>query len=374
MLRATPPMTRVVHLTSVHPQPDVRILVKECGTLAAAGYDVTLVAPGHTDRVVDGIPIRAVQPSGRRLRRMTGTVAAVYETARSLDAELYHFHDPELLPVGVRLHALGKRAVYDVHEDLPRDILGKDWIAPPLRRPVSATFDRLERALARRLDAVVAAGSDIAERFAGLGIPTVMVGNYPDVDPEAAVAPWPERERAVCYVGGITRIRGLLEMIDAAELAGVRLVLAGRFAERRFRDAAVTRSGWRGVEELGYATRAQVAEVYSRVRAGLVVLHPDPNFITGYTRTTKLFEYMAAGLPVIASDFPGWRALVEEHGCGICVDPLDPAAIAGAIGWVMDNPEDAERMGQRGREAVLRHYTWAPEARKLLDLYASLLR
>jgi glycosyltransferase involved in cell wall biosynthesis len=231
----------------------------------------------------------------------------------------------------------------------------------------------VERALARRLDAVVAAGPDIAARFAGLGIPAVTVGNYPLVEDTPTVAPWAERERAVCYVGNITLIRGLLEIVDAAELAGVRLVLAGRITRPEHRAAAVRRPGWRGVEEVGHATREQVARIYSRVRAGLVVLHPDPNFVTGHQRTTKLFEYMLAGLPVIVSDFPGWRAMVEAHACGICVDPLDPAAIARAIRQIMDDPAEAERMGRRGREAVLERYTWATEARKLLDLYASLL-
>jgi glycosyltransferase involved in cell wall biosynthesis len=365
---------RVVHLTSVHPQPDTRILVKQCRTLAAAGYEVTLVAPVARDEVADGVAIRAVRPARGRVDRVTRTIADVYRTARSLDADLYHFHDPELLGVGVRLHRLGKRVVYDVHEDVPSDILSKDWIAPALRSSISKAFDRLERAGASRLDAVVTVSPDTTERFAGTGVRAITVHNYPILAaPEIPDAPWSERERTVCYVGALTAIRGTLEMIDAAELAGVKLLLAGTFGGRGHRDDAMARSGWRCVEELGQMTQSQLPAVFARARAGLVLVHPEPNHMEMHTRSTKLFEYMAAGLPVIASDFPQWRAFVHEHGCGVCVDPLDRAAIAAAIRRFVDDPDESERMGVRGREAVRRVYNWEPEARKLLDLYANLL-
>jgi glycosyltransferase involved in cell wall biosynthesis len=383
-------MTHVAHLTSVHRQPDARIFLKECRTVAAAGYDITLVAPAGDDELADGVAIRAVRPASGRLDRMTRVVREVYRAARALDADLYHFHDPELLPVGAWLHRQGKRVVYDVHEDVPGDILGKDWIAPRLRRPISSAWDRLERGAAAHLDAVITTASPITDRFARTDVPTVTVHNYPILSElPATQRPWSERERAVCFVGAITPARGIVEMVDAAELAGVTLLIAGRFTEAG-REIVTARPGWRRVEELGPGTRgpgdpaggvlrtmhaqgSEVAEAFSRARAGLLLVRPNPNHMQMHMRSHKLFEYMSAGLPVIVSDFPHWRSFVEENGYGICVDPLDPAAIAAGFRRIMDDPGEAERMGARGREAVRQSYSWEPEGRKLLDLYATLL-
>jgi glycosyltransferase involved in cell wall biosynthesis len=156
------------------------------------------------------------------------------------------------------------------------------------------------------------------------------------------------------------------------------------------RERAAARPGWRRVEELGDASavpaphragvretldaqRREVADAFSRASAGLLLVRPEPNHMEMHLRSHKLFEYMWAGLPVIVSDFPRWREFVDANGCGICADPLDPAAIAAAIRRVVDDPEEAERMGARGRDAVRRVYNWEPEGRKLLDLYADLL-
>ena len=367
-------MRRIAHLTSVHPQPDTRIFVKECRTLAAAGYDVTLVAPVAGPFASDGVAVRAVRPASGRLERMTRTVAAVYRAARDLRADLYHLHDPELLPVGIALARGGARVIYDAHEDVPRDVMSKDWIAPPLRGPVSGALDRLERAAAARFDAVVTADAETAERFAAGGARAVAVHNYPILPADSGPpAPWPERGRTVCYVGALTEIRGAREMVDAAELADVSLLLAGDWYGRGHREAVAARPGWRRVEDLGRVHQDDLPGVYARARAGLVLVHPEPNHIEMHGRSTKLFEYMAAGLPVVASDFPGWRAFVEEHGCGVCADPLDPAAIAEAIGQVIDDPERAREMGERGREAVRRAYSWETEGRRLVELYDALL-
>jgi glycosyltransferase involved in cell wall biosynthesis len=102
-----------------------------------------------------------------------------------------------------------------------------------------------------------------------------------------------------------------------------------------------------------------------------VILHPEKSFIT--SQPTKLFEYMAAGIPVIASDFPLWRSIIQEAGCGILVDPLDTQAIAAAIEYLVSNPREAEAMGQRGRRAAEKQFNWANEEQTLLSFYSSLL-
>jgi glycosyltransferase involved in cell wall biosynthesis len=364
-------VARVVHLTSVHRPADTRIFAKECRTLARAGHEVTLVAPAPRSEVVDGIAISAVSEPRGRLERMTRTVAAVRRRALELDADLYHFHDPELMPLGVELRRRGRAVIYDVHEDAPRAMLTKSWIPPWARRPVARAVELGEPFAARGLSAIVAATPTIGARFERLGPPTVVVNNFPVIgDLSGPAGDGAPREAATCYVGDINRLRGAIEMVDAAGLAGVPLLLAGTFSEPGLRDEAAARPGWASVQELGQLTRPEVAAMFARARAGLVVLHPAPNNVNG--RPNKLFEYMSAGLAVIASDFPLWREIVDAAGCGLCVDPLDPSAIAGAMRRLGNDGDEAAAMGARGREAVRDRFNWDSEAPKLVELYARL--
>lgn len=363
---------RVAHLTAVHPRDDVRIFAKECRALAAAGYDVHLVAPGTEDETVMGVHVHAARRAGGgRLARMTGTVAAVYRIARGLRAAVYHVHDPELLPVALLLRARGARVIYDSHEHLPQQVLTKPWIPAPVRRPLAAAVNVFERLAARALSAVVTAEPYVRQRFESAPRPVVTVNNYPRLEEfPAADGDWSGRGRAVCYAGSITELRGAREMVEAARLADARLLLAGRFSPPGLSDELAALPGWENVEALGQVDRAGLATTMARARAGLVVLKPIPNYLEA--NPTKMFEYMSAGIPVVCSNFPAWVTIVERHGCGIWVDPRSPREIADAIEWILEHTDEAREMGDRGRRAVERLYNWEVEERTLLDLYREL--
>ncbi|MBV9212844.1 MAG: glycosyltransferase family 4 protein [Actinobacteria bacterium] len=362
---------RVAHLTAVHPRDDARIFTKECCALRRAGYEVHLVAPGGADTVRDGVHIHAVTASSTRVRRMTRTALAVYQAAREIDADIYHFHDPELIPIALMLRRGSKLVVYDSHEHLPQQILTKPWIASPLRRPLAFVADLGERAASRFMSAVVTAEPYVRRRFTGTAVTTVTVGNYPMLE-EFPVrgTPFTERERAVCYAGALTELRGVHRMVRAIDRTDATLYLAGRFQSSTLEYEVSCDSGWRRVRYLGHVTRAALADMLARVRAGLVVLDPIPNYVEA--NPTKMFEYMSAGIPVIASDFPVWREIISRYECGVCVDPTSVDAIADAIQTMLDDPEAAERMGQNGRRAVECFYNWEEERRILLTLYAEL--
>jgi glycosyltransferase involved in cell wall biosynthesis len=182
----------------------------------------------------------------------------------------------------------------------------------------------------------------------------------PDVD-------WTQKERAVAYVGGINKIRGIFEIVESLNQTDAKLLLAGKFSDVVQRDAVLAMPDWSRVEELGQLDRKQVAQMLARAMAGLVLFHPAPYHIEA--QPNKMFEYMSAGLPVIASNFPLWRTIIEGNDCGLCVDPLNPTAIAKAIQWLIEHPEDAKRMGENGRKAVEKKYNWETETASLLNLY-----
>ena len=301
----------------------------------------------------------------------------VLRSARSRKAAVYHFHDPELIPVGLLLK-LGRRAVfYDVHEDLPRQLLHKRWVAPWLRAPVARLVEALEWIAGRVLDGVIAATPAIAERFPGAR--TVTVQNFPLRDElapqESTSSSYESRPPNVVYVGGLQSERGLLEMVDAIdrlpESSGARLQLAGEFYPAALADSVRVRPGWRRVDFLGWRSRAEVAALFGAARVGLVLFHPLPNHVRA--QPNKLFEYMSAGLPIVASDFPLWREIVDGTGCGLVVDPMNAAEIAEAVRRILEHPAEAAAMGARGRAAVEDRYNWSREAGKLVDFYAQRL-
>jgi len=374
MTASRPPAARVVHVTTVHPRDDIRIFRKECVSLARAGYDVVqVVGDGRGEAIVDGVRILDIgpRPAGR-LARMRQQPRAALAAVRRARPALVHLHDPELLPLGVALARDGLPVVYDAHEDVPRQILTKQWIPAALRGTVSALFEWYENRQVRRLAAVAAATPHIAERFARVAQHSVNVSNFPFLAELAPPAEPLPRERAVCYVGGLMRTRGLLQMVRALPHApGVTLLLCGSFEDGAFEAELRAEPGWAQVQYLGQVGRDAVRDVMARASAGLVTLLPMPSYLDSLP--IKMFEYMSAELPVIASDFPLWRDIVQRHGCGVCVDPADPAAIGAAIRCYVDDPALVQRAGQAGRAAVLSTYNWPQAERELLSLYRTLL-
>jgi glycosyltransferase involved in cell wall biosynthesis len=361
-----------IHMTSVHPAFDTRIYHKQCRTLADEGYEVVLIAQHNADEEREGIRIKAVSTPRSRLGRVFGTSCAVLVKAfNEGTTAVYHFHDPELIPGGLFLRLLGRKVIYDVHENVPKQISGKGWIPRDLRAVVGWGVGLLERLGARLFSGVVAATPAIACRFPSAK--TVLVQNTPILGELQVSNPTPYVERPpwVAYVGGITPTRGIREMVSAfyrlPESFGTRLRLAGSFMPESLKHDVQAIPGWDRVDYMGWQSREQVASLLDVARIGLVVLHPLPNYVEA--QPVKLFEYMSAGIPVIASDFPLWRKIIDEAGCGLLVDPLDPEAIAEAIQYLIVHPVEAQEMGERGQKTVLEKYNWGMEAERLLSLY-----
>jgi glycosyltransferase involved in cell wall biosynthesis len=375
---------KIAHLTSAHPRFDTRIFVKMCCTLADAGHDVTLVVAdglGATlARTQQNQPISIVDvgtpTKGNRLHRMTQTVNRIYDAALTLGVTVVHLHDPELLRIAVALKNRGLKVVYDVHEDLPRQLLSKPWLPAAIRPALAYGLERVENHLAKKMNAIVTATPFIKQRFERLNALTIDVCNFPIITELLDTSTlWQDRENAICYIGGITRIRGIEPLIDALPLLSNRpkLYLAGPWDQDdngQLQTTLSQRQGWPQVENLGQLNRSDVAKTLARSKIGLVTLFPTPNYVDALP--VKLFEYMAAGIPVIASDFPLWRQIVEEAQCGLLVDPQDATAIAHAINHLLTHDDEARQMGLNGQQAVLNRYHWDFEAQKLLALYRQL--
>lgn len=372
-------MPRIVHLTSAHPRHDTRIFVKQCRTLASHGHEVILVvADGLGYELRDGVRIVDAGAAHGRLDRMLRATRRVAAHALALDADVCQLHDPELLPAGLRLRRAGMRVVFDAHEDVPIQLLDKPYLAPWAARLLARLYARYERHACARLDGLLAATPPIGARLGRCNAWTVEVANYPlpeEFRPHAHApdSDWEARSE-VCYVGSISAIRGIREMVQACALlrSASRLALAGSFADPALAREMALQPGWRRVGVLGHLDRAGVSRVMAHAFAGLVTLLPTASYRDALP--VKMFEYMAAGIPVIASDFPRWRAIVEASDCGLCVDPRNPAAIAAAIDCLAHDPALARRLGANGRRAVEQTYNWRNEAQKLVKFYADLTR
>lgn len=368
---------RVVHLTSVHRRSDTRIFEKECCSLSRAGYDVHLVvADSRGDCVEEGVTVHDVGLSRGRIGRMTGTVARIFRKARELSADLYHLHDPELIPIGLMLKRQSTKVVFDCHEDVPLQLLTKPYLPPLFRKPVSLLYTAFERLFCPHFDALVTVTPTIASKLRRMNGNTVVVKNYPIVDDVLVTreaGPEPTSKKLV-YVGSISSTRGIREMVGAVELlhGKVTLDLVGGFTDEALHREIKAHPGWQWVNELGWQSRDAVAKTMSQAMAGLVLIHPERNYLDALP--TKLFEYMGAGLPVISSDIELWQKIVERSECGVCVDPFDTKAIADAVRYLLSNPEICTKFGRNGRKAVAEKYSWGKEAGHLLGLYDELLQ
>lgn len=372
---ATAPI-RVAVISSVHRWNDTRIFVKQAASLAAAGYEVTLIAIDDRRAQFDAGGFRVVTlPRRRRVMRWR-TWWSIFRLVMAERAGVVHAHDPELVPLVLLMQLMGRTGIVDVHENVAEQVLFKEWIPAAARRPLSWVLKRLQRALPYLADAVVLA-EDSYVRDYGPAANVVVVRNFPLLPPEFKEDYHSDVLRLI-YVGDVRRVRGIGEYVAiTARLSQlgipVELRVVGSFAdpreEQEIRDEVQRLGLAHRVKLLGRRPPEEVPTLVRNSDVGLALLHAIGNYRESYP--TKMFEYMAAGVPVVASNFTLWSEVLVTNDCGRVVDPLDVEAAAALLREYWFSPELRERHGRNGRAAVARRYSWNLEVPSLLHAYAS---
>lgn len=361
---------RVVHVSSAHPAGDPRIFEKQCTALAEAGYDVRLVA---TEEAPPDAPfaVVALRRSDRRLVRMTVGVARAVLAAVRMRPTIVHLHDPELIPTVPLLRLLGIKVVFDSHEHIAASMANKPYLPRAVRGAARRATTLLVSFVDRSASGIVTATPAIAQDFRH--VRTTVIQNFPILDQWSELDDEARTGRQFVFIGGITEGRGVFQMLEAAERLGTthgaRLKLAGTVSDELL-SRMQAHPGWRFTEYVGMLERPELADLLAESTVGLVLFLPEPNHVNA--QPTKMFEYMAAGVPVLASDYPLWRELVVSAGVGLVTDPLDVDGIVRAAASLLDNPVDSARMGRRGRELVEGTRNWRVEAQHLVEFYDEL--
>ena len=365
----------ICHLASAHERNDTRIGVKMARSAIDQGLSVAfVVADDGPDEMRNGMLVVGVKRYRRRLLRMLFGPISVYRAALRLNARIYKLHDPELLLMMpfIKLFSSAK-FVFDSHEDVPIQFLAKPYLNPILRRVGSLVLKGLMHVLCSRLDGVIAATPFIRDKLKKANSNTIDICNYP-ISHEMTEAANDVGDRlSVTYIGNIGESRGIFELLKAMEYVRhpVRLELVGSFNDASAEARARAMPGWKHVTYHGWVGRDEVVAALKRSVVGIVVLRPHPNYVDALP--VKMFEYMGGGVPVIASDFPLWRKIVEDADCGLLVDPLNPKEIAEAIDVFHEDKSRVAEMGRNGSKAALAKYNWGVEEGKLISFYRGLL-
>jgi glycosyltransferase involved in cell wall biosynthesis len=367
----------ICHLTSAHHRNDVRIFNKEIKSLKKTGCKLSLiVADGFGEDTIDNIHIIDIgKPSGRK-ERWLKTRKIVYKKAIELDADFYHFHDPELLSAGKKLAKRGKTIIYDIHEDTPRQMLDKPYLPRTIAKIISVVFERFENKTVKHFSALICATPFIRDRFLKFHPNVEVVNNFPLIEEYDDNGGTFIKDHSICYIGNVAQVRGIESMVKMMDYLddNIRLNMAGLVcgSDADLLENLKKTNGWKKVIYHGLVNRKEIYKLMNKSKIGLVLFHPIPNHLDALP--TKMFEYMIAGIPIVVSDFPFWKGIVEENHCGLTADPLNPQEVAEKIQYLLDKPEIAREMGANGRKAVLEKYNWGIEEKKLIDIYNSLLK
>lgn len=364
----------VLILTSVHQPFDTRIYYREAKTLAEAGYKVTIIAvDAPTQQVADGISLIGIKRPSRRIGRALNWLTFI-KLAHRAKADIYHFHDPDLLIAGLWLKLFtGKPVIYDNHDPYIEAILQREWLPLWTRPIVSKLFGFVEKVIAAKL-LVIVANDRQCQRFPK----ATLLRNYPDLRAFKSKLGASSKKPRVIYAGSLSEARGMFDLIEIAEAlkqANTVITVLGPFPNQKLEDQVRKMVVHKQLQPIirfeGRVPYEQVVSGLENASVGLIPFQDVPDH--AIIIPTKLFEYAACGLPVVASDLPPIRQYMTEMECGLLVEPGNPKAFAEAVTYLLNHPQEACQLGQNGQQAVFERYNWVIEARQLLELYESLL-
>ncbi|EOQ11104.1 glycosyltransferase [Bacillus cereus] len=365
-------MKKVAILTSVHYVYDTRIFYRISQSLVKHGYDVKLVAPmdNTTSFIKDGIHVSPVKKQKNRLQRIIITTWHVFRKALQIDADIYHFHDPELIFVGYLLQLRGKSVVFDIHENVSKQILTKSWL--PLKKTISIIYRLIERVFVRNFHLILAEESynhlypNHRKKITVLNFPNLSI--LPDEFTK-------KKKNSIVYVGGVTRERGIETVLHA--LAKVKesgysfhFTCIGPMSTQYKLTLQQLCIDLNIHDRVSFLGRLKAEDAYSFVKQaqiGVAILQPIDNYIESYP--TKIFEYMALRTPYITSNFKLYSTLTADTNAGVTVNPLNTDEIKKKIILLLSDDKLLRTLSENGRIAVETKYNWEKEEKKLLDLY-----
>lgn len=360
----------IAHITTVHSRYDTRIFIKECVSLANAGFDVSLVvADGGRNEEKEGVKIYGVYKAGSMVGRMIKSTRAVYNKTLEIDADVCHIHDPELLFFGLRLLKKGKKVIFDAHEDFPKQLKSKPYLNKFMRISLAIIAEKVELYAFKKFTMLIGATPSITNKLHSINNNSACINNYPILGELDNEVEWSFKKKEVCYIGAISRIRGIVQLVKAMEYVedDVKLNLVGNFAENDLFEELKMELGWKKVNYLGSLSRKEVSKVLGKSKVGMVTFLNAPNHTE--SQPNKMFEYMSSGIPIIGSNFPLWKEILEKHECGLTVNPENPKAIANKIMQLVGNDFLSEVMGQNGKKMIMNMFNWSVESDKLVKVY-----
>lgn len=378
---------KAVHIGYDHRSDDIRIVRKECTSLAKNGIETVFITTqkdgcedlsGENLKIIeipgDGINYGKIRHFARYLlsgrKKYKAVLRKLVDTAAKEKPDVIHVHELKLLSTGLQIKGrTGAKIIYDIHEDYPRqrenEAIGRSAAYAFCNKILSLIVEINENRKAGKCDYLVCATDHISERFKRINPNTITITNYPVFESDC-LPDYNEKSKDFCYIGTFNRARGIPQIVQAFQNVDAGLYLGGKIPED-LKGELQQIKGWDKVNVLGYISREKADSIMRNCLAGLLNFLPTGN--NYYSVPNKLFEYLSNGIPVIASDFPTFREIIEKNKCGICVDPQNPESIRKAVQYILDHPEEGKLMGLRGFRAVKDKYNWAVEETKLIDIY-----
>lgn len=369
-------MIKVCHVTSAHPKEDVRIFHKECVSLSKAGYDVSLVQQGDSYEK-DGVHIVGFgQIASSRIKRMLFTAKTAYKAALSVDAEIYHLHDPELLPYALKLKKKGKKVIFDSHEKYTDLMQDKPYLPGWSVKVVSTVYGSYERHILRHIDGLIFPCLKKGKHpFEGQCRNITTIDNFPlkselydRYDPSVE-----KYNRSVCYIGSLSHNRGITHAVKAAAKANCTIYLGGLFSPQSYQNELEQLPEYGFVSYLGQLNREQVLDTIGHCNVGIATILNVGQYNQFDNLATKAYEYMSLGVPVLLTRSKYNQAIMEKYQFGICVDPENVDEIATTINYLLEHPEEVRQMGENGRLAIQNEFNWHNEEKKLLAFYREVM-
>lgn len=359
------PSHKICHCSILHKLDDSRIFYKECVSLARAGYDVTFIAkPSPNQQFQEpsyqGVKLQVLNSNNRLYNNYYLFISILKQGMK-----VVHFHDPELIVMGLILKLFGKKVIYDVHENVRQDMLHKMWVKPALRLMLSKAAVLLEFLAGIFFNGIVTATPIIAKNFSNKN--TFVIRNLPPLKKQGVLVEKKRDKNIVIYIGTLSDARGIKELIATAEyLTGKgELWLLGGWNDEAFKLECEAMPGFKNTKYLGMVNHEEVTKILSEVSIGVCTLHPIDTFKDSYP--IKVFEYMQNGLPVLMSNFEMWQELFGD----LCeyVDPMNPQQMAEKISAMLGNPSRLEEMSAKGKIVINEQFNWDSEAKNLEELY-----